>query len=96
MKSTLHKKRFALATAALLISGCASDSSNGSSSDPVVESEMGQCHGANSCKGTGSCAMPGENTCASQNSCKGKGWIPLIKSDCEERGGKFVGFKKSS
>ncbi|MBS9778050.1 MAG: hypothetical protein KGV50_04725 [Gammaproteobacteria bacterium] len=95
MKKTLSKKRFAFATtAALLLTGCASDSS--SESDVFDDGEMGQCHGVNSCKGTSSCAVAGKNSCASQNSCQGKGWMPLTKSSCDERGGKFKGFKKIS
>lgn len=94
MKNTVQKTRLALATtAAFLIAGCASDSKE---TMPVADTDMGQCSGVNSCKGTGSCAVPGQNSCASQNSCKGKGWMPLTKSDCQERGGKFAGFKKDS
>lgn len=87
------KTGFALAaTAALLISGCASTEKQPEAA-ANSGSEMGQCSGVNSCKGTGSCATA-SSSCAGQNACKGKGWLPLNKAECESRGGKFSGFKK--
>lgn len=50
--------------------------------------KMGQCHGINSCKGTGACHGAG-NTCAGSNSCKGKGWLRMSKTDCDAKGGTF-------
>lgn len=86
------KSGLAVTAAALLIVGCAS---NQQSSEVAVDknSDMGQCHGVNSCKGTGSCATATTN-CAGQNACKGQGWLPLNKAACDSRGGMFKGFKK--
>jgi hypothetical protein len=50
--------------------------------------KTGECHGVNSCKGTGACHGAG-NTCAGKNACKGQGWIKATKTDCEAKGGKF-------
>lgn len=91
--SNIKNKKFALAaSAAMLISGCSSDKP----AEKVVNSnttDMGQCHGINSCKGSGSCATQ-QNSCAGDNSCRGKGWLPLSQKDCIAREGKFIGFKK--
>jgi hypothetical protein len=55
----------------------------------AVDSEKsGECHGANSCKGTSACHSE-SNSCAGTNSCKGKGWIKLTKKECLEKKGKF-------
>jgi uncharacterized membrane protein len=55
---------------------------------PAGGDKTGECHGINSCKGTGACHGAG-NTCAGTNACKGKGWIKSTKADCEAKGGKF-------
>ncbi|MFT4571860.1 MAG: putative membrane protein [Hyphomicrobiaceae bacterium] len=49
---------------------------------------MGECHGVNSCKGTGDCGGKG-HSCAGKNECKGNGWIKASKADCETKGGEF-------
>lgn len=49
---------------------------------------MGECHGVNSCKGTGDCGGKG-HACAGKNECKGHGWIKSTKADCESKGGDF-------
>ncbi len=91
MKTKKTGKQLTLAaTAALLISGCASDSDT---SVAVSTTDMGQCHGVNACKGSGSCATA-DNPCATQNTCKGKGWLPLSAADCHTREGRFIGFNK--
>lgn len=65
------------------ISGCTSNSSN-------TTEKLGQCHGINSCKGTGACG--GKNhSCAGQNSCKGKGWLKKTEGDCKDLDGTFKG-----
>jgi hypothetical protein len=51
-------------------------------------STMGECHGVNSCKGTGDCGGKG-HACAGKNECKGQGWIKASKADCESKGGEF-------
>jgi uncharacterized membrane protein len=55
---------------------------------PAGGEKTGECHGINTCKGTGACHGAG-NTCAGTNACKGKGWIKSTKADCESKGGKF-------
>ncbi|TGK01249.1 hypothetical protein EHQ53_08940 [Leptospira langatensis] len=52
------------------------------------EEAKGECHGINSCKGTGDCGGKG-HSCAGKNSCKGQGWMSLTKKDCEAKKGKF-------
>lgn len=53
---------------------------------------MGECHGVNSCKGTGQCG--GQNhSCAGLNECKGKGWISMTEKECSSKKGKW---KKSA
>lgn len=53
------------------------------------DQKMGECHGINSCKGTGACHGAG-NSCAGKNACKGQGWVKSTKADCEAKGGKFT------
>jgi len=75
-----------LATAALagllMGVGCSSSSTN------TASSPMGECHGLNSCKGTGACGGEG-HSCAGQNKCKGQGWLKMSKTDCESKKGTF-------
>ncbi len=54
----------------------------------MKSADMGECHGINSCKGTGACGGKG-HSCAGKNSCKGKGWLKLSKADCTAKKGKF-------
>ena len=51
--------------------------------------KTGECHGVNSCKGTGACHGAG-NSCAGKNACKGQGWIKATKAECDAKGGKFT------
>ncbi|TGK08227.1 hypothetical protein EHQ81_03755 [Leptospira selangorensis] len=53
-----------------------------------TEEPKGECHGINSCKGTGDCGGKG-HSCAGKNSCKGEGWISLTKKECESKKGTF-------
>lgn len=94
MPKTTSKHHLAMAAgAALLMGGCAtSQKAEQPESNTYTDNDMGQCHGANACKGAGSCATA-SNNCAGENSCKGKGWLPFSKSDCDKRDGKFIGFK---
>ena len=48
----------------------------------------GHCVGANSCKGTSSCATA-NSRCKGQNSCKGQGFTETTKAACDEAGGTF-------
>lgn len=84
MQITKKTTGFAVAAAALLIAGCASDEKMDKSM-----SDMGQCHGVNSCKGKSACATE-ESACQGQNGCKGKGWISNSKADCDANNGKFM------
>ena len=45
-----------------------------------------ECHGVNSCKGTGQCGGKG-HSCAGQNTCKGQGWVKMDKDACLKKGG---------
>lgn len=78
-------------TVALLLTGCSSDQNH--PTQTATKERQGQCKGANSCKGTGSCATK-TNHCAGQNRCQGKGWLPLTQSDCHKKGGRFASFSK--
>jgi len=68
----------------ILASGCGGKQTKSSSSG--VKIAMGECHGINSCKGTGACGGEG-HMCAGKNSCKGKGWLKMSKSDCLGKSG---------
>jgi hypothetical protein len=57
--------------------------------DAPKDAKTGQCHGVNSCKGTGACNTA-TNSCAGKNSCKGQGWVKSTKADCDAKGGKFT------
>ncbi len=99
-KTKTQRLAVAASAAALLMTGCASSNDNNSAKKNTTskqiqdkDSDMGRCNGANACKGSGACATS-NNACAKQNSCRGKGWLPLPKSECEASGGRFMGFKK--
>lgn len=82
---TMTKKKKLLVAAALAgilvgASSCANKS--------VSPETVGECHGINSCKGTGACGGDG-HVCAGQNACKGKGWLKLTKGKCDAKGGTF-------
>jgi hypothetical protein len=57
-------------------------------SPPAAEPAKGECHGMNSCKGTGACGGKG-HSCAGLNECKGQGWLKMTKKACEEKKGTF-------
>ncbi|PNV72114.1 BufA2 family periplasmic bufferin-type metallophore [Leptospira inadai] len=67
----------------ILSTGAIAQDKSGSSED-----SKGECHGINSCKGTGECGGKG-HSCAGKNSCKGQGWISLSKKDCDTKKGTF-------
>ncbi|HYC00798.1 MAG TPA: hypothetical protein VEC57_16820 [Candidatus Limnocylindrales bacterium] len=72
-----------LLLAATVSTGVAEEAKGGDASG-----KKGECHGVNSCKGTGECGGDGHG-CHGKNECKGKGWISMTKADCEAKGGKF-------
>ncbi|MBX7230960.1 MAG: hypothetical protein K1X29_02640 [Bdellovibrionales bacterium] len=79
----------AILTAALtglMMAGCASGTK--ATTDTSGAMAQGECHGVNSCKGTGECGGAG-HSCAGKNSCKGQGWVKLSKKDCDTKGGTF-------
>lgn len=49
---------------------------------------VGQCIGANTCKGQSACKS-GNSSCKGQNACKGQGFAMLSKSACAKAGGEF-------
>jgi len=53
----------------------------------TARAEDVECHGVNSCKGTGACGGKG-HSCAGQNACKGQGWVKMDKEQCVKQGGK--------
>ncbi|HTL48840.1 MAG TPA: hypothetical protein VL688_12340 [Verrucomicrobiae bacterium] len=53
----------------------------------LAHAEGVQCHGVNSCKGTGECGGKG-HSCAGKNACKGQGWITAADdAACTAQGG---------
>lgn len=70
------------------ISGLLVSGGMGAKDMPQADKTKGECHGINSCKGTGDCGGKGYS-CAGNNSCKGKGWLSMTKENCDKKGGKF-------
>lgn len=66
--------------------GCVDGMSSGAKE--ATTSEKGQCHGINSCKGSGNCGGA-HHSCGGKNACKGKGWKHMTHADCKHKGGKF-------
>ena len=54
-----------------------------------AKANEGQCHGVNSCKGTGECGGK-DHDCGGKNECKGKGWNKMTQEDCTSKSGEFV------
>ncbi|MEQ8351558.1 MAG: hypothetical protein RH862_08750 [Leptospiraceae bacterium] len=54
--------------------------------DTPLQTDLGECHGINACKGQSACHTK-ETSCAGQNSCKGKGWLQMSKEECKEKDG---------
>ncbi len=65
----------------------------GGSAPAAQAPAQGECHGVNSCKGSGECAGK-SNACTGKNSCKGKGWMKMSKEDCTAKKGTFKVAKK--
>lgn len=72
------------ALAGLMMAGCATSKATADKTSTV----KGECHGINSCKGTGDCGGAG-TSCAGTNACKGQGWVKMTKADCDAKGGSF-------
>ncbi len=71
------------AAVAQLVAGCVTTSPPKGS-----PSEIGMCHGANTCRGQGACGGKG-SSCAGRNACKGQGWVKLTRSECDASKGRF-------
>ena len=50
----------------------------------------GEWFGIKECSGQGGCDVAGSHDCGGQNSCRGKGWILVPQSECDEKGGKVL------
>lgn len=77
----------ATAAATMILAGCESMSSSGYSESREADVH---CYGVNACKGTTACATAG-NACKGQNTCKGRGWLPMSKDECADKGGTVEG-----
>ena len=73
---------------AATLSVASADDKKGDNPSDTDSKAMGECHGVNTCKGTGACHGAG-NTCAGKNACKGKGWTKATKAECDKQGGSF-------
>lgn len=78
------------AVAGLMATAHAKDAKKAAPADhkPVAAAGMGECHGVNTCKGTGACGGQGHE-CAGKNSCKGKGWVSMSEADCKAKKGEW-------
>ena len=83
-----NKTLMTAALGGLMLAATISSASAEGTAAPAGGEKKGECHGVNSCKGTGACHGNG-NTCSGTNSCKGKGWIKATKAECDAKGGKF-------
>ena len=71
-----------------MLGACETSPSESESLASNTMEAQGECHGINSCKGTGECGGKGYS-CAGKNSCKGKGWLSMTKAVCKEKSGSF-------
>ena len=89
----MTKKMFILSAAA---AGILAASTAGAAPGEKA-SDMGECHGINSCKGKGQCgggtAGEAKHECGGSNECKGKGWLRMSKKVCDTKKGKWEKFK---
>jgi len=88
METTKRKLMTGAAVAGLALAISACSSTNKASTASAGSDVTGECHGINSCKGTGECGGKG-HSCAGKNSCKGAGWLKLSKRQCDAKGGTF-------
>ncbi|PJZ69785.1 hypothetical protein CH373_10875 [Leptospira perolatii] len=85
MKQTTKNLIIGAAVSGLLATGTFAVDRPSTSGD---ENAQGECHGINSCKGTGDCGGKG-HSCAGKNSCKGQGWMSMTKKECDAKKGTF-------
>lgn len=78
----------AAAISGLAFSAVATEKTKGPIETKEETTVKGECHGANSCKGTSACHTA-TNSCAGTNSCKGKGWLKTTEKDCKAKKGTF-------
>jgi len=83
MKPRTKRNILAAAVASFVVAGAMS-----AMPGTAVAAEAGkvECHGVNSCKGTGKCGGKGHG-CAGKNDCKGKGWVSKTDKECKDAGG---------
>ena len=85
----------ATSAAALVLSGCATHSSNGDkeamAKDSMAKTAGGnvQCAGINSCKGTSECKTA-TSSCKGLNECAGHGYITTSAAECAAKNGKVI------
>ena len=72
----------AIATAALISTGCNHVQSSASSAKV-------HCAGLNACKGQGACKTA-NNACGGHNACKGQGWVEKTAEECKAEGGTVI------
>ena len=77
---------FLAAAAAALFVAVPTVATAGAHSKPAEAT--GHCVGANSCKGTSSCATA-NSSCKGQNACKGTGFTVTTEAACADAGGEF-------
>ncbi len=82
MNSITKKMIIGAALSGLVLSG------NLYSEQKEADNTKGECHGINSCKGTGAC-NGSTHSCSGKNSCKGQGWLSLTKKECDAKKGTF-------
>jgi hypothetical protein len=81
------KQLITAATLGIMLGACATKNSSGTSSTESAV-KKGECHGVNSCKGTGECGGKSHG-CAGKNSCKGQGFLKLTAEQCKMKKGTF-------
>ena len=84
MSTVRNSAMIAIGAAALVLAGCAGNSTKSASSG-----EMVSCLGINSCKGSGACKTA-ENACKGQNACKGHGFLVVTQDECEAKHGTII------
>lgn len=84
MSTLRNGAMIAIGAAALVLAGCAGNSTKSASNADTVS-----CLGINSCKGTGACKTA-ENACKGQNACKGMGFLVVTQDECTAKQGTII------
>lgn len=80
------KMMFAALTGLVLASS--SNAAEKTTTTTAAATVTGECHGMNTCKGTGECGGQG-HSCHGMNTCKGQGWVTLSEKDCKAKKGQW-------